>query len=235
MRLLLTRAAADAERTGARLAEAGHDVLLAPVIEIVSLGASWPGGVVDAVLATSGQALAMLDPGPSPEARRLMPLFLVGDRTAAIAREQGFLGPVTTAKTAACLAAVFPSLAYRPHALLYLAGRDRKPDIEASLDALGQALTLVEVYEARPMPVLAPHAVTAIQTGRVEGVLHFSSRSATLFLDLAQAAGTDVNRLAHFCLSKDVADPLRHAACATVKIAEAPNEAALLTLVGSGG
>ena len=231
MHLLLTRARGDAARTRARLVAVGHQVSVSPVIAIIPTGAEGPPGVVDALIATSGHAFAALDGWPTPEARRLMPLLLVGQRTADVAREHGFLGPSVVRATTTDLAVAIPDLPRPARRLVYVAGRDRKPDLENALAILGRTLEVVDVYEAQEVEALEPSAVEALQAGRIEGVLHFSRRSAALFIDLARRSGLDVGRPAHFCLSEDVAVPLREAGCATVVVADEPNESALLASV----
>ncbi len=76
----VVRAAEDARRTAARLAAAGHQAIVAPVLTIRALDFDLPAGDFDAVLATSAHAFR--------EAGRLsrvthLPLFVVGARTAA--------------------------------------------------------------------------------------------------------------------------------------------------------
>ena len=86
----------------------------------------------------------------------------------------------------------------------------------------------------RPARLTGPArtAVKALRYQGVDGVLHFSRRSVSLFAAAVAAAGLDLGRPAHFCLSEDVAAPLRKAGCATISVAQTPNEADLLALVG---
>ncbi len=232
MRLLLTRAIEDAARTRAGLVLAGHSVLTSPIIAVLRINAAWPTGVVDALVATSGHAFSALGHEPSPEARRLMPLLLVGQRTAAVARENGFVGPSLVAANATELAVAITHLRHRPTRLVYIAGLNRKADLEATLTIIGQTMDVIEVYEAKEATALSQAAIEAIWTGGLDGVLHFSRRSADLFIALARSHDVAVSALNHFCLSEDVAAPLRDAGCSAVAVAEAPSEAALLALVG---
>ena len=73
----------------------------------------------------------------------------------------------------------------------------------------------------------------AIAGGRIDGVLHYSARTAGAFIAAARAAGiTDfAMKIRHFCLSSQVAAPLAAAGAASVRIAGAPNEAALFALI----
>ena len=231
MRVLLTRAAEDAARTGATLRAAGHDIVLSPVIEIVASEATWPAGVIDAVLATSSHAFARPDFGPQPEARRLMSLVLVGHRTVERARERGFAGATIVAANAAALSLAFGTMTHAPRRLVYLAGRDRKPEIEVALATAGQAVEVIEAYRAQGIDSLPKDAETALVARALDAVLHYSRRSATLFAGLASRRGLDIAHLRHLCLSADVAAPLHERGLPGIEIAGAPNEAALLGLL----
>lgn len=236
MLVLLTRALDEGLRTAAKLEAKGHQTLLSPVLEMVPTGAEWPSGVVDAVLATSAQALELLSAVPDwplPEARRLFPLFLVGARTLEAARERGFEGPAVLEPDAKELAARVKAVLSPPSRLLYLAGRDRKPNLEAELAAAGHEVETVEVYTAQAADFLSDEALTAIETGEIGAVLHYSRRSAAIFLDLAQAAKVDATPLSHVAISQDAAMPLWERNCKEVHVAEKPNEQAMLTAVGT--
>ena len=181
------------------------------------------------MLATSGHAFSASNATawPSPEARRLTPLLLVGARTEEVARQHGFCGGAVIEPNATLLAVRIGELVSKPRRIVYLAGRDRKPDIERALHITGQDVETIEIYDARPTDALTNATVAALRAGQVDGVLHFSRRSAMLFLALAAKAEVEATGVRHLCLSGDVAAPLREAGC-NVDVAEAPNEAALL-------
>jgi uroporphyrinogen-III synthase len=65
--------------------------------------------------------------------------------------------------------------------------------------------------------------------------LHFSRRTAGIYLDCARGAGLLVRALtpSHYCLSEQVAEPLRAAGAARIAIAARPEEMALIDLVPS--
>lgn len=236
MLVLLTRAADEATRSATKLEASGHAALLSPVLEMVPTGAQWPSGVIDAVLATSAQAFELFSETPNwplPEARRLMPLFLVGERTHEAALERGFEGPASIAPDAKALGAeVAASL--RPAAqLVYLAGRDRKPDLEQVLAAAGHRVELVEVYAAQAADALSERAIVALQSGEVGAVLHYSRRSTEIFLALARSAGLDIRNHTHVAISQDAAVPLWDGRCTEVHVAEKPNEQAMIAALNA--
>lgn len=239
MLVLLTRALDEASRTAAALNARGHRAILSPVLEMIPTGAQWPDGVVDGVLATSAQGFELLSAAPdwpAPEARRLMPLYAVGERAAEAARERGFEGRATLAPDARALAgAIVERLrGGAPARLVYLAGRDRKPELEAELRGAGHDIEAIEVYAAEPAEALDPEAAALIEAGAIACALHFSQRSARLFVELARDAGLDVAGLAHIAISADAAQPLAGAGCKDVRVAVEPSERAMLALLETG-
>jgi uroporphyrinogen-III synthase len=75
----------------------------------------------------------------------------------------------------------------------------------------------------------------ALSRGELDGALHFSRRSAQVYVDRMKAAGILDKALAlsHYCLSQQVAEPLSSAGAANVRIAARPSEADLIDCVVS--
>ncbi len=236
MQVLLTRAADEAMRSARKLEASGHSVLSSPVLEMVPTGAQWPAGVIDAVVATSARAFDLfsdMPDWPQPEARRLMPLYLVGERTHEAARERGFEGPASIAPDAKELATKAATTLPAPARLVYLAGRDRKPDLERTVANAGHEVDVVEVYAAQAAEGLSEGAIAALQAGEIGAILHYSRRSTEIFLELALSAGLDVRSLTHVAISQDAAIPLWDARCTEVHVAEKPNEQAMVAAVSA--
>jgi uroporphyrinogen-III synthase len=234
MRVLVTRPARAAEGTARMLRARGHEVLVAPVLEVVPTGAPLPAGPFAAVLATSAQAFEALSEA-QVHGLREAPLYLVGARTAAASRARGLAVPRVVAPDGARLAESLREAGLSSRNVLYLAGRDRKATLEEACAKLDCRLHVVEVYEARPADGLTPEVVAALEGCRIDAVLHYSRRSAELALELARAAGVlpGFSHARHVCLSGDVAEPLRAAGVPTV-ISTAPNTHALFDALEIG-
>jgi uroporphyrinogen-III synthase len=116
--------------------------------------------------------------------------------------------------------------------LLYLAGEDRSGDLAGDLRTRGFAVETAIIYRAVAASNLPPEAADAL-AGGIDGVLHFSRRSAEVFVEAARAAGVLESALqaVHFCLSAPIAEPLARAGAADIRVAERPNEAVLLALI----
>ena len=132
MRVIVTRARADAERTAAALRARGHEPLLSPVLAIVRTGAAVHPGQAQALVATSAHAFEAISADEASSLAHL-PLFVVGARTAEAAERAGLAAPRLTAAQVSGLAAQMGSALPAGAKLLYLAGRDRKPDLEEAL------------------------------------------------------------------------------------------------------
>jgi uroporphyrinogen-III synthase len=202
--------------------------LVAPLIEIVATGSALPGGPLDAIIATSAQAVALL---AEPQVHRLkdLPLFTVGARTAAAARATQFADVRTSAQDASQLAHMIAAAYTAPARFLYLAGRNRKPDLETVLEGAGHKIEVLEIYAALAAASLPQTACEALARGELDAILHYSRRSATIFRHEAETAGFGdaAKKLLHVCISADAAAPLQ-GWVRQLAIADEPNESALL-------
>jgi uroporphyrinogen-III synthase len=222
----LFRAHEDAALTAGKLAERGIAAILAPVTELAAVSAAPPQPSFDFALVTSAKAFAFA-PVEWLDVARALPLYVVGERTAAAARARGLSPEGDVAADAAELAS---RLAALPGRALYLAGRDRKPDLEA---ALGGRATVVEVYEARERSGWSDMEARAV--GGAAAALHYSERGAALAVRFAEAAGVAAAFRAapHVCLSRQVAAPLADFGVIRALWPQSPNEEALFDTLES--
>jgi uroporphyrinogen-III synthase len=197
--ILLLRAADDAARSAAELQKRGHRLVLSPVIEIVPLGLPLPEGPFDGVIATSAQAFKFM-PREDAEQLRTLPLLCVGSRGALAALRLGFPQALIIAPDAKSLTPQIIAKLPPPAHFLYLAGEDRKPDLEDDLAAAQFQVTIHEMYSAEAAEKLTSQALSAIEDGAIDAILHYSRRSAEIFLSLAEEAQLDLSRPAHICL-----------------------------------
>jgi uroporphyrinogen-III synthase len=225
MRVLVTRPQADAERTADRLRASGHEPLIAPLLSVRATGTPPPDDPPDALLVTSAHAAAALERLSFKD----RPVFAVGERSAAAVRQAGCANVHSGEGDAAGLAALIARMLAPDTVLLHVAGRHRKPEPEASLREAGHTVRVWEAYEAVAARDLPDRLSSALTAGRIDGVLHYSRRSAALLVDLVDRAGLrpHLRSVTHLCLSADVAVPLASLDAAVLVAAE-PHETALL-------
>src|SRR6185312_5007825 len=228
MRVVVTRPQTDSERTAAALEALGHEVLVAPLMRIepvaVDLAGTW-----SAIVITSANALQAVP--ATADGVKTLPVFAVGDRSAEAARQAGF-AEVSSAngdiKDLVRLVAAHAVHAKAP--LLYLAGKDRSGDLVPQLAAHGIDAEMKVVYRIAA-EVFPPVLAAALESGDVDAVLHFSRRSAELFVEGARSSGVagPAEDVRHLCLSAQVAEPL--AGASRIAVAVRPEEVALIALL----
>jgi len=232
MRLVLTRPQDDSERSALALRGRGHAVLVAPLMRIEPVAADlrphW-----GAIVITSANAAAAIATHPLRAQFTSLPLYAVGKRSADAARAAGFTDVTLAGGDLRDL--ILLIVEHRPDKnapLLYLAGEDRAGDLIGDLAVHGIAAELAVVYRAVTAP-FPPELIAALRASQVDGVLHFSNRSADNYVDGAKKAGivAQARNVRHFCLSPQIAEPLVAAGAATIAVAKTPDEAALIALV----
>ena len=235
MRVLVTRPEPDGERTAAKLRARGAEVLLAPLLQIepfrdVALG----NGPWVALAMTSANAVPAITQHPRRGELLALPAYVVGQRTAEAARAAGF-SDVRSADGGVDDLVRLIAARHRGGTapVLYLAGEDRAGDLAGALAPARIEVRSVVVYRAAKVTGLPAPVQTALGAGGLDGVLHFSRRSAEIYLDCARLAGVLDSALTpvHYCLSQQVAAPLAAAGAGKVRVAARPEEAALIELV----
>lgn len=232
MHLLVTRPEPDGERTAATLRTRGHDVMLAPLLRIEAVAdADLGGGPFAAILLTSANGARALAKHQRRDELLELPVLAVGRSSADAARSAGFADAVSadgdSGDLARLAAACFGGIR-RP--LLYLSGEDRAHDLASALAVRGLAVCTVVIYRAVKARSFTPEALAAL--AGIDGVVHFSRRSVETYLDCAVEVLDRALKPVHFCLSPRVAEPLKVAGAAIIRVAPRPDEDALMELVG---
>jgi uroporphyrinogen-III synthase len=207
--------------------------MLAPVLRIeitdkADLGSPpWAG-----ILLTSSNAARAIAGHRSCRALMYLPVMAVGQASAQAAREAGFTNVSFSTGDVSDLARLVAARFTDTRApLLYLAGADRAGNLDTVISSRGIQVRTVIVYRAVKVEEWPPATWIALDQGRIEGVLHFSRRSAEAYL----ACSRDILQVSlqpiHYCISERTAEPLRRAGASKVHVATKPDEASLLDLL----
>jgi uroporphyrinogen-III synthase len=233
MRLLITRPASEGARTAAALQSQGHKTLLAPLLRIEWLAADFGNGPWDGVIMTSANAARALSDHPRRDELLPLQLFAVGRNTAQAARDCGFRDVISADGDVSDLQDLLTRSTHRPGRLLYLAAADRSVNLSAALAPAGMQVDTVVIYRAVADARLPAKVESAFAAQEIDGVLHFSPRTAAAFVTAAASVAPAALALPQFCLSAAVAEPLQAAGARDLRVAARPDEAALLELIGS--
>jgi uroporphyrinogen-III synthase len=214
----VTRAQPGAAATAARLGALDFEPLVLPVLEVRTLPALIDLSDVAALAFTSANGVAAF---AAACAQRRLPVFAVGDASAAAARAAGFAEVVSAGGDVAALARLIA--AARPGGAVLHPGAAEPAGALAPEGVEVRALALYETVSA---------VVTLGDLGPVEGlagVLIHSPKAARRVAEIL--AGQEVSRLHAWCISPVAAANLTPLALAAVTTAPLPNEEALLSLM----
>jgi uroporphyrinogen-III synthase len=208
----------------------GYRPVIAALLDVHPLSAALPPAErFHAILATSGNAVRAL-----PNSHRHLPLFAVGEATAARARAAGFTR-VDNADGNACALAVLVAerCTRRDAPLLIATGRGQGRDLAADLRTRGFRVVRRVVYAAVPVAVLPRAACIALTSGRLVAALFFSAETARQCIRLIQAAGLDetVKAVEALAIGGRAAVALRALPWRRIRVAERPNQNAMLALL----
>jgi uroporphyrinogen-III synthase len=239
MAVLVTRPHPDNEATAATLRARGLDVLLAPMLRFESLAFQDDSDTrYGAVIVTSANALRGFAKQPAGQRLLKLPLFAVGEHTAAAARDAGFDKVISangdaTALREAVLAGVKAKQLKKASPLLYLAGADLARDLAGDLGERGFTVVTQTTYRMIPVTSLPREVADGFAAHQIKAVLHYSRRSARAFLEAARSAGVEISALAvaQCCISDAVASIVRDAGATQVLTARTPDENAVLDLL----
>ena len=212
--LLVLRPEPGAAATVARGIAAGWHVIAAPLFTIAAEPWEAPDPAEhDALMLTSAQAVRHA--GPALELYRALPVYAVGEATGIAAMEAGFADIRMGDADAALLVTMMVRDGVKHP--LHLAGREHR-----ILDAAPIPIARRIVYAADPVTEL-PAAARAALDNQAIALIH-SQRAGTVFADLLGKAEIDLRTVRVAAISGAAGAGTWGA----VKIAEAPNDAALL-------
>jgi uroporphyrinogen-III synthase len=204
--VLVTRPEPGASRTAARLSAAGFEAVVLPLTRIAPLDFAPPDGDFDAVIVTSAQALS----AAAPNRLFKLPVFAVGEATAASARTAGFENVMAAGGSVGSAAALIGRSVKSSSRLIYLCGKVRRPELESALAGAGFKLSAVETYDAVPVIYSEKDAAARLGAAPFSAVTLMSAQAAQRFAALARAG-----RLQQLfksgeiiCFSKRIADEL---------------------------
>ena len=237
MRLLVTRPEPECWRTAALLRSRGHEVLVLPLLRIESVAdADLGAGPWAAALFTSVNAIRAIAAHRRFTQLAGLPASVVGQRTRAAAVTAGFASIMSADGDVEDLIRLItskPPVVDLP--LLYCAGEERAGDLAGALQLHGLRVKTAIVYRSATMVThLTPEVRDALADGKIDAVLHYSTRTAAAFVAAVTTAGVrDLSiQIRHLCLSVQVAAPLSAAGAKTIEVAGEPNEQALLASIG---
>jgi uroporphyrinogen-III synthase len=226
MKIWVTRSAPGAQATAARLADLGHEPIVAPVLVVAPLDVRLDLRGVEALAFTSANAVrvyAALTP------RRDFPVWTVGVSTALAARQAGFDRVEASEGDVDDLGARLIADLPRGASVMHPCALELAGDLASPLAAAGLRLRPAPIYQT---VIAAAEGPILDALDQAEAVLLHSPKGARALNRLLADHPASIGRA--LCLSPAVAAALDGGKFRTVASAALPNDTALLKLLREG-
>lgn len=236
MHYLITRPEADAQPLALALQALGHVASVEPMLSIDYLDdVQLELDGVQAVLITSANGARAF---AHVSTDRRIPVYAVGEASAAVAREYGFrrvhAAPAGLGGGVAGLAK-FAAAELRPAdgILMHISGTVVAGDLKTLLKQQNFNVFRVRLYESNPAERFAETTAALMRSGALDGVLFYSPRTAQIFADLVvDSRLTEACRkIRALCLSEAVAETAEKLPWRAIRVAGEPTQSAMLALV----
>ncbi len=232
MRVLVTRPGDDGTALAELLGARGVGSVVEPLLAIKQIeGPPLELDGVQAFLLTSANGVRALARRTD---RREIPVYAVGDATAATARGSGFTQVHSAAANVEPLAELVKEILKPADGpLLHVAGSTVAGDLIGLVEAAGFKCTREVIYDVINKRSLTSSTIAAIKENHIEAVTLYSPRSAEIFVELIRKARLvrSCRSMIVICLSQAVADKIGELHWQDIHIAAEPNQDALLDLV----
>lgn len=224
--ILITRPIDDARDFCRDIAALGWRPVAVPLLRIVPLSPAAPHvDDIQAIVFTSINAVRHALELPFD-----LPVYCVGDRTADVAREAGFLNVVSAAGDIGDLErALIAADMVTGSRILHICGAD----VVRPMNVPGVRVVQCIVYRAEQTAHLPFLVRILIRLGLVDTVSIFSARTGQAFVDAMKKAGLQgaCSRMRVLCLSDSVVQSVSMLPWRTAVAARYPDRAAMLELI----
>lgn len=233
MRYLITRPEEDAAPLAQAMLALGHDALIDSMLRITPFE--------DVLLDTDGVQALLFSSANGVRAfsdislNRRVPVYTVGEASAAVARDMGFRRVFAAGGDVISLAQlVTASLKPEEGILMHISGTVVARELKDLLQKEKFNVFRVRLYESEPTTRLSDPTITHFNKGEMEGVLFYSPRTAQIFTDLIieNRLTEACRRVQALCLSEAVAEVADQLPWRAIKVAESPSQSAMLALLG---
>jgi uroporphyrinogen-III synthase len=220
----ISRSSPDNLRTCREIVRLGHRVATVPVLEIAPLRQRAPWRPPTGLIFTSGHGVRHHRAGPGWED---LPVYAVGDATAALASSSGYREVRSAAGDAGDLERLILSCTGPSDHLVHLAAREPAVDLVSTLRAAGIGAETLAVYES---VAASPGRIRAVSDtlGRIDAIVVHSRKGGERIAAIVRQRNW---RGTVYALSEACAAPFRGLSGVAVETAAAPTEAELIEAV----
>lgn len=163
-----------------------------------------------------------------------LPVFTVGEKTAALARSTGFTKVISLgANVEEATGYLVVEKSKLPVSLIYFRGDKVTTDLKAELTDFGYNIQEVVVYKAEDAEDFSPTLLTLYNNNQLNAASFYSQATAQNYIRLATRYNLKENhsKIEAFALSEQIAQILKQMQWHKIHVAKSPTEKKMLELV----
>lgn len=228
-KILITRPQPDADLLAKALWEMGYETLIEPMLHIEQLPVAVPDlNDCEGLIFTSANGVrsfrALCD-------IRDKPVFTVGDKTAADAKQAGFRRVQSAGQTVMDLA---QALNKKKGVYVHCRGQDTSHSLKALLSH-NKKITINDVvlYKAQKTAFLSESVLKALKNNEISCALFYSRRTANAFVDVIHDHDCTpyIAHIKALCLADSMIESLSVLPWKEIQLADEPTQEAMFTLL----
>ena len=234
MRILVTRAIEQAEKTAEKLTNLGHECVIAPLVSVeyfkeVQIRTEKLAGIA----VTSARAIEGLQRQSNFLEISKIPLYCVGDQTASTGKVAGFQQVFSAdADVNILFELIKTNYVTDSGTILYVTGVDRTGNLQEKLVQIAIPTELSIIYKAHYQHAFPANVASEINSGNIDAVLIYSKNGCTALVKALKRFSRELlTKITFFSISQNAAEPLKLLENVKVKWPSKPNEDELLNLL----
>ena len=234
MRILVTRAIEQAEKTAVKLSNFGHECVIAPLVSVeyfddIQIQTEKLAGIA----VTSARAIEGLQRQSNFLEICKFPLYCVGDQTASKGKNAGFQQVFSAdADVDVLFELIQTNYVTDSGNILYITGVDRTGNLQEKLIQIAIPTELCIIYNTHYQHAFPANVASEINSGNIDAVLIYSKNGCTALVKaLKQFSRELLTKITFFSISQNAAEPLKLIENVKVKWPSKPNEDELLNLL----
>ena len=233
-KILITRAEPSASHSEQVLQDLGHEVAKFPVLEIKDTHQELSEKKIDGIILTSQNAIEVLKQRNWKPINRQVPIFCVGEKTAAAAKALGFNHIFSANGNAESLCElILENGVCDGSNLLYPCTVKPSHDFGRSLQPAGILVEATAIYEIHPIEVDRSAFLAALKTTENGFILVYSARSGEALANLSDGYDikSAISRITVIAISDKAAQSVKHLPWKQIFTADSPNQNAMIDII----
>ncbi|WP_044157026.1 uroporphyrinogen-III synthase [Ehrlichia ruminantium] len=228
--LLVTRPQEDSIIIKETLTNLGFNIYIEPMFSIKYLPVKLNLEYFDLIISTSKHSIIALS---KISKNRTQPIITVGDNTKQVAEKLGFSSVTSLNGNIHDIISYIHNNSHLK--FLYIRGQEITYDLKEIFSNNTIKFYEIILYSTIDKQSLSNHCYKLLFHNRISGILFYSSRTATIFMDLIKKhnIGHKTSSITVYAMSQKIAETVNNISWKSIKTSDKPTNKSLISLISS--